>query len=115
MINNFISVVSNYSNFEGRATRSEFWYFALAYLIINIALGIVDALIGFNGLVNFSNAFALFMLVPYLAVGARRLHDTGRSGWFQLIMLIPLVGIIALLVMWTIKSDSGENRFGPQH
>lgn len=113
MINNFISVVSNYSNFEGRATRSEFWYFALVYFIISLCLFIVDALIGFNGFVNFSNAFALLMLVLYLSVGARRLHDTGRSGWFQLVTLLPF-GIIALFIAWSIKGESGENRFGPQ-
>lgn len=94
---------SKYATFSGRATRSEFWWWALFVLIASVAFGVLSA--------KLSAVFTTVTLVPYLAVIARRLHDTDRSGWMQLVALIPLIGIVILVVM--LCQDSREpNRFG---
>lgn len=89
-----------YAQFAGRARRAEFWYFLLVNIGVSFLLGATDALLGFvddegNGLL--SSLYGLAVFLPSLAVGTRRLHDTGRSGWWQLLFLIPLVGLIVLL------------------
>ena len=92
----YLEVMSKYAQFEGRAHRTEFWLFMLVSVSISIVLSIADAILGtrndYFGLL--SGIYGLAVLVPSLAVGARRLHDTGRSGWWQLIGLIPIVGLI---------------------
>ncbi len=105
------SVFSNYAVFEGRARRSEYWYFFLLQLIVNVVVRI---------LVNVSSVFsilaiiwALATLVPGLAVAVRRLHDTGKSGWFILLGLIPVVGGIIVLVFMVSDSLPGDNQYGP--
>ena len=89
---------NKFANFEGRARRSEFWWFQLfTYIISSLTCGI-------GGLV---------LLLPTIAVTARRLHDTGRSGWLQLLMFIPIVGYI-LIIIWTVQdSTPGTNEYGP--
>ena len=89
------SVLSKYVVFAGRARRSEFWWFALFAGIVYIVAGILDAVIG-SQVIGYLVALAL--LLPSLAVTVRRLHDTGRSGWWILIGIIPLIGAIVLLV-----------------
>jgi uncharacterized membrane protein YhaH (DUF805 family) len=106
----FLSVVKQYANFNGRARRQEFWMYVLFYFIFAVVLSIVTGLIGLGFLVNI---YSLALLVPSLSVGARRLHDTGKSGWWQLIGLIPLIGIIVLIVFWAQDSTPGENQYGP--
>lgn len=118
-------VFKNYANFEGRARRSEFWYFTLFNIILSFVLGIIEGFIGLSetrylGDTGFaystsvlSNLFSLALLVPTLAVGARRLHDIGKSGWWQLIMLIPIVGYIILIVFWATDGEQGSNEHGP--
>jgi uncharacterized membrane protein YhaH (DUF805 family) len=110
-------VFENYVNFSGRARRSEYWYFFLAYIIILIIATVLDNALGFN--------FApmpygyLYMLValthflPSLGVGVRRLHDVGKSGWFYFIVLIPIIGGIWLLVLFCTEGNSGQNKYGP--
>lgn len=102
------SVLSQYATFSGRARRSEYWFWVLATFIASIVAGIIDAIIGAQivGLV-----VALATLVPSLAVGARRLHDTGRSGWFLLVGLIPIVGFI-LLIVWFVQDSQPDNEYG---
>ena len=93
-----------YAEFEGRATRSEFWWFALFSIIVNFVLGaILPSIIG--ALVS------LALLVPSLAVGSRRLHDIGKSGWLQLLWLIPLVGW-AILIYWAVQPSGPANEYG---
>ena len=103
-----------YATFSGRARRSEFWFFALFSAIVRTIANIIDAILhtgnSTTGLV--SVVVSLALLVPSLAVGARRLHDTGRSGWWLLIALIPLVGIIILIVFW-VQDSHGDNQYGP--
>lgn len=106
----FLSVVKQYANFQGRARRQEYWMFILFYFIFYIGAVIIDSIIGL-GLVAL--IYSLALLVPSLSVGARRLHDTGRSGWWQLLMLIPLIGAIILIVFLVLDSTPGDNKYGP--
>ncbi len=100
----YIKVLNNYVNFRGRATRSEFWYFALLNAIIMIVLEIFDGFI--NSDVT-GYVYALLVELPYLAVSVRRMHDTDRSGWW---ILVPFANV----VFFCLKGTEGENRFGPQ-
>lgn len=87
---------SKYTDFEGRAKRPEFWWFVLFTLIASLILGVIsDAL---------SGIFSLLVLLPSLAVGARRLHDIGKSGWWQLLWLIPVIGWI-VLIYWCAQDS----------
>jgi uncharacterized membrane protein YhaH (DUF805 family) len=104
------SVFSKYVTFSGRARRSEFWWFALFAGIVYIVAGIIDSAIG-NQVLGYLVGLAL--LLPSLAVTVRRLHDTGRSGWWILIGLIPLIGAIVLLVFEVQDSQPGTNSYGP--
>ena len=100
---------NNYINFEGRANRGEFWKAYLMCLLISIALGVVDAVIGMPIL---GTIFSLGIIVPQIAIGARRLHDIGKSGWWMLIALVPIVGIILLIVWYAKKPDMEPNQYG---
>jgi uncharacterized membrane protein YhaH (DUF805 family) len=113
------SVLSQYAGFGGRARRAEYWWFALFSVIVGIATSILDVALGtdFEGSFTSNGMFSLVanlaLLVPSLAVGVRRLHDTDRSGWWILIGLIPLIGAIVLLVFFVQDGTPGQNRFGP--
>jgi uncharacterized membrane protein YhaH (DUF805 family) len=104
---------NKYATFSGRATRSEYWYFVLFNFLISIAVGIVSGIFGkeVNDLV--SGLYSLAMLVPSLAVSSRRLHDTGRSAWWLLLGLVPVVGWIVLLVFFVTDTTPGDNKYGP--
>ncbi|MCW2648309.1 MAG: hypothetical protein JWP07_4418 [Pseudonocardiales bacterium] len=104
------SVLSQYVGFSGRARRSEYWWFFLFNLIIAIAVAIVDAAIGSTIL---GILVTLALLLPGIAVTIRRLHDTGRSGWWILIALVPLIGAIVLIVFACQDSQGGVNQYGP--
>jgi len=103
------SVLSQYANFNGRARRSEFWFWTLATFIAGVIVGIIDVIIGTSIL---QWVLILALLVPNLAVGARRLHDTDKSGWLQLIGIIPIIGWIVLIVFWAMDSTP-DNKYGP--
>jgi uncharacterized membrane protein YhaH (DUF805 family) len=108
--------LSKYVDFSGRARRSEYWYFALFTFLVNIVTTIVDTILGTDfddtsgGLV--SSLVSLALLLPSLAVGVRRLHDTDRSGWWILIGLIPIIGWI-LLIVWFCTDSKPDNQYGP--
>ena len=107
----FIDVVKNkYAVFSGRARRKEYWMFVLFYFLIAIAIGIIDKVIGGQGVLGV--LFGLAMLLPGLGVTVRRLHDTGRTGWWVLIVLFPLIGPIALLVLMALEGHPGSNEYG---
>lgn len=112
----FMTALRSYAVFSGRSRRSEYWYFGLFYLIFYVALAIVDGMIGsFDakaGIGLCSGVWALAMLVPSLAVSVRRLHDTGRTGWWLLIGVVPLIGAIVLIVFFAQDGQPGSNRFG---
>lgn len=109
-MNNYLSVLKNYVGFEGRARRAEFWQFVLVSVIISIVLDILDAAIGSLVL---GGLYSLAVLLPSLAVLARRLHDTNRTALWILIGLIPVVGAIILIVFAAAEGNSGPNQYGP--
>lgn len=113
----FLLALKKYATFSGRSQRSEYWYFFLFYLLIVFALAMLDVLLGSYSdsgeLGLFSGAFVLAMLIPSLAVGVRRLHDIGRTGWWLLIGFVPIIGTIVLLVFAVTDSEPGTNAYGP--
>ena len=110
------AVKNNYANFSSRARRSEYWYFILFYLLIYIVLMIIDNVAGLQlgeaGIGILGLLFTLAMLVPSISVGVRRLHDTGRSGWWLLIGLVPLIGGLVLLWFYVQEGVRGSNQYG---
>ena len=109
---------SNYATFSGRAPRSEFWWFILFVILGNFFLGIVDSILFGRSLdgrpVSILGAlFSLAVLLPWISVSVRRLHDVDRSGWWYLLVLIPLIGPLILIVAFYIsRGTPGPNRFG---
>jgi uncharacterized membrane protein YhaH (DUF805 family) len=118
MIEAVKAVFSKYATFEGRARRSEYWWFVLFNLIVSIILTVVfggGRGMGAGGMMGgglLANIWSLAMLLPSLAVGARRLHDIDRTGWWQLIWFIPVIGWIVLIVFFASRGTAGTNRFG---
>jgi uncharacterized membrane protein YhaH (DUF805 family) len=104
------SVLTQYATFTGRARRSEYWWFALAYAVTYFVAAFIDMVLGTT---LFTVVVALGLLVPSLAVAVRRLHDIGKSGWWLLIGLVPLVGSIVVLVFACQDSQPGTNQYGP--
>ena len=94
-----------YANFNGRASRSEFWWFYLFTLICWIIGFVINPVIEL--------IMILGLLIPYFAVAARRLHDIGKTGWLQLISLIPIIGTIILIVWCATEGHKKKNKYGP--
>ena len=109
-MNWYLGVLKKYADFNGRARRKEFWMFALISFIIAVILSVVDGMIGVPVL---GAIYALNVLLPSIAVGARRFHDIGKSGWWLLIGLIPLLGGLILLIFFVLDSNPGDNKYGP--
>lgn len=110
-MNWYISVLKQYAVFSGRARRTEYWMFVLCNVIVMLLLGMVDKLIGGdNELI--SSIYSLAVLLPSLAVAARRLHDTDRSAWWLLLGLIPIIGTTVLIYFMVCNGQQGPNRFG---
>ena len=107
----YIKVLSNYFVFEGRARRKELWIFVLVNLFILIGIGIVESMVGLTG--SLTGLYNLVIFIPSLAVGARRLHDTGRSAWWLLLNLLPVLGTLILLVFYVLDGDPHDNEYGP--
>lgn len=105
----FIGAIKQYAAFSGRATRKEYWMYILFYVIFYILFAVVDNALN---MMLFTTIFSVALLIPSLSVAARRLHDTGRSGWWQLIALIPLIGTIILIVFLAQDSHDDENEYG---
>jgi len=112
---------SKYATFKGRSRRSEYWFIQLFLVLTNLAVAAIDLILmngdvdrfianGGGGIVGL--IWILVTIVPALAVLVRRLHDTGKSGWWVLIGFVPLVGAIVLLVFTVLDSDRGENKHG---
>lgn len=103
--------LAKYANFQGRATRSEFWWFYWFTVMMAWIATLLEFAVGQEqGVLSF--AVTLLFLVPMLAAGSRRLHDTGRSGWWQLLML-TLIGLIVLIFWWASASQKESNAYGP--
>lgn len=99
----------HYVKFDGRASRPAYWWWFLFAILVSIAANIVGAIIG-TSVIVFLVALAMFL--PGLSVAIRRLHDTNRTGWWLLILLIPIIGFIVLLIFFLQQSDPGENDYG---
>ena len=105
-------LVDKYATFSGRATRSEYWYLVLfGYLLSMLIFMLAYAVNTSELLIGLSVVLCLILFVPSLAVCIRRLHYTGRSGWWYLLILIPYIGSIALLIIFCLKSDE-DNKYG---
>jgi len=107
----YLLVLKKYAEFSGRSRRTEYWMFFLFNIIIAVILGVVEGFIGISGIL--SGLYFLAVLVPGIAVTIRRLHDIGRSGWWILAGLIPVIGGIVLLIFMVQDSKAGENEYGP--
>lgn len=114
---------SKYATFSGRAARPEYWWWVLFAVVVNIFTNTIDAYViapalglppfGEESAQPLSLVTALALLLPGLAVTVRRLHDIDRSGWWFLIALIPIIGLLVLIYWWVQPGTEGENRFGP--
>lgn len=103
------TVLTNYAKFEGRSRRSEYWWWFLAYFIAYVVLIFIGGALGMGDMLAF--IFSLGVLLPSVGVSVRRFHDIGMSGWWCLIFLIPLVGLIAMIFFF-IKPSQGPNQYG---
>ncbi len=113
-INYYIKAFQNYFNAEGRATRSEFWYFFLFYIIGSLIFGILDTILAATlGIRILVALYALATIIPFITVLIRRLHDIGKSGWWMFIPIVPIAGFIAIIVFLVMDSSLGENKYGP--
>ena len=113
-----ISAFNNYVNFDGRARRSEYWYFTLFNMIVSAVFAVLisfcrDGSIGARLFTGLSGLFSLAVFLPGLALCWRRMHDIGKSGAYYLMILIPLVGPILVLVWFCREGDAGDNAYGP--
>jgi uncharacterized membrane protein YhaH (DUF805 family) len=105
----YLAVLKKYAVFNGRARRKEYWMFFLFNLIFSFVLGFID---GILGTVFIGTIYGLVVLIPGIAVTVRRLHDIGRTGWWVLIGLIPLIGLIVLIVFAATDGNKGSNEYG---
>ena len=104
------SAFRQYATFAGRARRSEFWFFVLFMVLAQAIAGAIDEA-ATNGVVG--GVLSIALLLPSLSVGVRRLHDNGRSGWWILVGLVPVVGWIIMVIWYCQPGETGPNRFGP--
>jgi len=115
-MNWFLLPLKKYAQFEGRSRRKEYWLWVLFIWLVMIVLSTLDAAMGtttpgtYYGML--SGIFALLILIPNIAVGVRRLHDTDRTGWWLLIIFVPLIGAIWLLVLMVLDGTAGPNQYG---
>ena len=110
----YTDVIKKYAVFSGRATRPEFWWFALCNAIVFAVIYIVVGIIAGRGTGQaVGDLYLLAVFLPSLGVAIRRLHDTDRTGWWYLLVLIPIIGGIVLLVFMVLASDPGPNKYGP--
>ena len=108
IINNFKTIITQkYICFDGRAGRGEFWRFALVSFVVSTVLSFIPKVGPILQLI-----WILALLLPTLGVIARRLHDRGKSGWLQLLALIPVIGGLIVLILCIPEGDAGENKYG---
>lgn len=112
----FLEGLKKYAEFKGRARRKAYWYFVLFSLIISFVLSYIDTLLGTysieSGIGLLSGLFSLSIIVPSIAITVRRLHDTGRTGWWVLLGFIPILNLVLIFFM-VLDSQPEENSYGP--
>lgn len=106
----YLKVLRDFAEFEGRAHRTEYWMFVLVNLVVLFGIGLVEFMLGMGSTIGF--IYSLAILIPSVAVSVRRLHDTGRSGWWILIGIIPLLGTLVLLVFYCLDGELDDNEYG---
>ncbi|MGE8410692.1 MAG: DUF805 domain-containing protein [Pseudomonas sp.] len=99
-----MDVIKKCTDFSGRARRKEYWMFVLVNFLVAVGIGVVEGALGMNGAIG--NLYSLAMILPAIAVGVRRMHDTNHRGWW---LLLPVVNLVFLV----LDSQPGPNRFGP--
>ena len=113
----FLYALQRYREFSGRSRRKEFWMYTLFYLLLAIGALFLDNLFGFISIGDvrgpFYTLFVVIMFLPTIAVSVRRLHDVGKSGWWLLVGIIPVIGFIWLLIYMARDGDVGPNKYGP--
>jgi len=112
----YLQVLQKYAVFEGRARRKEYWMFFLINLIVSLLLALIDGAViaarGESGMLGLHFFYSLAVAIPGIAVTVRRLHDTGKSGYWFFISFVPLLGALILLYFTVLDSDSGTNAYG---
>jgi uncharacterized membrane protein YhaH (DUF805 family) len=115
-MNWYLDAWKNYINFQGRARRKAYWMFVLFNIIALVILSLIEGALGLSGQNGYgilTGLYSLAIILPLIALAVRRLHDTGRSGWWILIGLVPLIGPIVLIVFYVTDSQPGTNQYGP--
>ena len=111
----YLKVINSYSDFSGRSRRKEYWMFFLINSIFSIIGFYLDNILGTVWAIGYGPiyvGYGLAVLIPSLAVAIRRLHDVGKSGWYYLLVLLPIIGPIWLIVLFAKEGEQGDNRFG---
>ena len=108
----YLDVLKKYVDFNGRARRTEFWMFNLISVIISFLLAFIDMQV-IKRPNTLAALYSLAVLLPAIAVSVRRLHDTGRSGWWYLLILVPCIGALVLLFWFVQDTQPGSNQYGP--
>lgn len=116
ILNWYLIAIKKYFTISGRSHRTEYWYFFFFNIVFALVLGFIDIKTGNydleSGYALLSSVYCLVMFIPGVTIGVRRLHDTGRTGWWLLIALIPFVGCLILLYFSVSKGDVGTNKYG---
>jgi uncharacterized membrane protein YhaH (DUF805 family) len=115
-MNYYLRAFKNFLDFEGRANKSEFWYFVLFNILFSATAMLIDRIFEIQTPLfksdSISRIYSIIVFIPGLAVTVRRLHDAGKTGGFIFIVLIPIIGIIWLLLILSADGDSGKNKYG---
>ena len=112
----YLKVINSYFDFNGRSRRMEYWMFILINSIISVFCFLLDSILGTVWSIGYGPiyiGYGLAVFVPSLAVTIRRLHDIGKSGWYYLLVIIPIIGPIWLIILFVTEGEQGDNKYGP--
>ena len=111
----YLKGLRQYADFKGRSRRREYWMFTLVSFVVALVLDVLDYVLGLmvNGFGILGLIYLVAVIVPSTAVSIRRLHDINRTGWWELLVLVPILGWLVLTVFAVIAGDQGSNRYGP--
>ena len=112
----YLKVINSYFDFNGRSRRMEYWMFVLINSIISVFCILLDSMLGTVWSIGYGPiyiGYGLAVFVPGLAVAIRRLHDIGKSGWYYLLFILPIIGPIWLIILFVTEGEQGNNKYGP--